>query len=263
MDRGARSSSRRSTSSLCCTESTCVDPASHALAPAPLLTPLVPDPCSQSTHQVTVMSTDIRSAAEIALAFEGSTGEPRCGACCPRSCSTDRVDALQTPKRRGCCAWASTAPLLLSVPSATTPPYTGSRYCAASTTDSASHTDTDTDISLLSAIAGFAKAEGREGAANHKRASNNRYAFRSVDTFEGCSAHESTVVSLPAESEDDIFEQIDKMTLEREWTIPPPPPPSAGLCGLCLPRTSSPRKAFVAKVQSARSDVTSCSLSWH
>lgn len=54
----------------------------------------------------------------------------------------------------------------------------------------------------------------------------------------------------PTESDDDIFEQIDKMTLEREWAAIPPPPPTAGLCGLCLPRFSAPAKKPIPKVWS-------------
>ncbi|KUF81289.1 hypothetical protein AM587_10014626 [Phytophthora nicotianae] len=51
------------------------------------------------------------------------------------------------------------------------------------------------------------------------------------------------IVSDPpcTESEDEIFDEIDKILSLREWTPPPPPPP---LCGLCIStRTPEPPTA--------------------
>jgi len=58
-----------------------------------------------------------------------------------------------------------------------------------------------------------------------------------------------------AESEEDIFEEIDKLLSLREWT---PPPPSAPLCGLCI-STRKPERPTAGMLLDAKVRNTSVS----
>lgn len=64
---------------------------------------------------------------------------------------------------------------------------------------------------------------------------------------------------LVAESEEDIFVEIDELFSQREWT---PPPPSTPLCGLCI-STQTPEHPATGMLLNSKVWINLVSYAFH